>query len=138
MIKQVDIKQLNEINRGTLMQALGIEYTELGSNYLCARMPVDERTRQPAGLLHGGASAALAESLGSVGSVLLINSDTQTIIGIEINANHLRKVREGVVFGKATLVANSRKIHVWEIKITDEKKRLICLSRLTVMVIDKE
>lgn len=138
MLKQVDLKQLNEINQGTLMQTLGIEYTELGSNYLCARMPVDQRTRQPAGLLHGGASAALAESLGSVGSVLLIDSDKQTIIGIEINANHLRKVREGYVFGKATLVANSRKIHVWEIKITDEKERLVCISRLTVMVIDKE
>ncbi|MDP2424286.1 MAG: hotdog fold thioesterase [Bacteroidales bacterium] len=138
MLQQVRIEELNAMNHGTMMQQLGIEYTELGNDYLCARMPVDHRTRQPAGLLHGGASAALAESLGSVGSVLLIDNNIQTIIGIEINANHLRKVKEGFVYGKAILVANSRKLHVWEIRITDDKQRLVCLSRLTVMVIDKK
>ncbi len=137
MLKQVSLAELNSMNQGTLMQHLGIEYTELGADYLCARMPVDNRTRQPAGLLHGGASAALAETLGSMGSILLINNETQAIVGIEINANHLRKVREGFVYGKARLIANSRKLHVWEIRIADEHHRLVCLSRLTVMVIPK-
>ncbi len=137
MLKQVPLPNLNAMNNGTLMQHLGIEYTELGSDYICGRMPVDHRTKQPAGLLHGGASAALAESLGSIGSVLMTDPETQAIVGIEINANHLRKVKEGYVYGKATLVANSRKLHVWEIRISDERQRLVCLSRLTVMVIEK-
>lgn len=137
MIRQISLSDLNAMNNGTMMQHLGIEYTELGTDYICARMPVDHRTRQPAGLLHGGASAALAETLGSMGSVLMIDNEKQAIVGIEINANHLRKVKEGFVYGKATLIANSRKLHVWEIRISDEKQRLVCLSRLTVMVIDK-
>jgi len=137
MIRQISLSDLNAMNNGTMMQHLGIEYTELGTDYICARMPVDHRTRQPAGLLHGGASAALAETLGSMGSVLMIDNEKQAIVGIEINANHLRKVKEGFVYGKATLIANSRKLHVWEIRISDEKQRLVCLSRLTVMVIEK-
>lgn len=137
MLKQISLKELNTMNACTLMEHLGIEYTELGSDHICGRMPVDHRTKQPAGLLHGGASAALAESLGSMGSVLMIDNETQAIVGIEINANHLRKVSEGYVFGKATLVANSRKLHVWEIRISDARNRLVCLSRLTVMVIEK-
>jgi 1,4-dihydroxy-2-naphthoyl-CoA hydrolase len=138
MLKQIPLPDLNTMNNGTLMQHLGIEYTEMGSDYICARMPVDQRTKQPAGLLHGGASAALAESLGSIGSVLMIDNETQAIVGIEINANHLRKVREGFVYGKAMVLAHSRKIHVWEIRISDERNRLVCISRLTVMVIDKK
>ncbi len=138
MLKQVSLDELNQMNQGTLMQHLGIDYTELGSDYICARMPVDARTRQPAGLLHGGASAALAESLGSLGSVLLINYDTHAIVGVEINANHLRKVSDGYVHGKAVLLANARRLHVWEIKITDDKNRLVCIARLTVMVVEKK
>jgi 1,4-dihydroxy-2-naphthoyl-CoA hydrolase len=138
MLKQIPLPDLNAMNNGTLMQHLGIKYTEMGSDYICARMPVDQRTKQPAGLLHGGASAALAESLGSIGSVLMIDNETQAIVGIEINANHLRKVREGFVYGKAMVLAHSRKIHVWEIRISDERNRLVCISRLTVMVIDKK
>jgi len=137
MLKQLSLDQLNAMNEGTMMKALGIEYTHLGADYICARMPVDHRTKQPAGLLHGGASAALAETLGSMGSVLMIDNETQAIVGIEINANHLRKVKEGFVYGKATVIANSRKLHVWEIRISDERERLVCLSRLTVMVIEK-
>lgn len=138
MLKQISLSELNAMNTGTLTQHLGIEFTELGPDYICARMPVDHRTKQSAGLLHGGASAALAETLGSIGSVLMINNKTQAIVGIEINANHLRKVKEGFVIGKATLVANSRKLHVWEIRISNERNRLVCLSRLTVMVIDNQ
>jgi len=137
MLRQISLSELNATSQNTMVQHLGIEYTELGDDYICAQMPVDNRTRQPAGLLHGGASAALAETLGSMGSVLLIDHEKQTIVGVEINANHLRKVKEGYVFGKATLIANSRKLHVWEIRISDEKTRLVCLSRLTVMVIEK-
>lgn len=137
MLKQIPLPDLNAMNNGTLMQHLGIEYTELGNDYICARMPVDHRTKQPAGLLHGGASAALAESLGSIGSVLMIDNETQAIVGIEINANHLRKVKDGFIYGKASIIANSRKLHVWEIRISDARERLVCLSRLTVMVIDK-
>lgn len=137
MLKQISLTELNAMNEGTMMQHIGIEYTELGSDYICARMPVDHRTKQPAGLLHGGASAALAETLGSIGSVLMIDEKTQAIVGIEVNANHLRKVKEGYVYGRASLLAHSRKLHVWEIRISDEKQRLVCLSRLTVMVIEK-
>lgn len=137
MLRQISLSELNATSQNTMVQHLGIEYTELGDDYICAQMPVDNRTRQPAGLLHGGASAALAETLGSMGSVLLIDHEKQTIVGVEINASHLRKVKEGYVFGKATLIANSRKLHVWEIRISDEKTRLVCLSRLTVMVIEK-
>lgn len=138
MLKQISLSDLNAMNNCTLMQHLGIEYTELGSDYICARMPVDQRTKQPAGLLHGGASAALAESLGSIGSVLMTDHETQAIVGIEINANHLRQVKEGYVSGKATVIAHSRKLHVWEIRICDERNRLVCISRLTVMVTDKK
>lgn len=137
MLKQISLTELNAMNEGTMMQHIGIEYTELGSDYICARMPVDHRTKQPAGLLHGGASAALAETLGSIGSVLMIDEKTQAIVGIEVNANHLRKVKEGYVYGRASLLAHSLKLHVWEIRISDEKQRLVCLSRLTVMVIEK-
>lgn len=138
MLRQISLAALNAMNEGTMMKHLGIEYTEIGVDYICARMPVDHRTHQPAGLLHGGASAALAETLGSMGSILLINQETQDIVGIEINANHLRKVRDGFVYGTAKLIARSSRIHVWEIRILDEKQRLSCLSRLTVMVIDKK
>ena len=137
MLQKTPIDQLNKKNAGTLMQHLGIVYTEVGPDFICGTMPVDERTRQPAGLLHGGASAALAESLGSMGSILLIDNEKQDIVGIEINANLLRKVREGWVSGKASLIAHSGKLHVWEIRITDERNRLVCLSRLTVMVIER-
>lgn len=116
---------------------LGIELTEAGDDYICGRMPVDHRTKQPMGLLHGGASAAFAETLGSVGSVMLVNPDTHSIVGVEINANHLRKVTDGYVYGRATLVLRSRKLHVWDIRITNEGNELVCLSRLTVMVLER-
>lgn len=131
------LSSMNERSHGTLMQSLGIVYTAIGSDYLEGTMPVDERTKQPAGLLHGGASAAFAETLGSMGSMSLINIETQTIVGIEINATHVRKATHGIVTGRATLISRARKLHVWEIKITNSEGDLICISRLTVMVIDK-
>ncbi len=137
MLPQISLAELNAMNKGTMMEQMNIEYTELGADYICGSMPVDHRTRQPAGLLHGGASAALAETLGSMGSMLLINNETHAAVGIEINANHLRKATEGFVLGKATIIARSRKLHVWEIRITDDEQHLICVSRLTVMIIEK-
>jgi 1,4-dihydroxy-2-naphthoyl-CoA hydrolase len=137
MSKRMTVAELNSLSAGNMGEHLGIEFTEAGDDYLCGRMPVDSRTKQPMGLLHGGASAAFAETLGSVGSVMLVNNETHTIVGVEINANHLRKVTDGYVYGKATLVMRSRKLHVWDIRITNKDSELVCLSRLTVMVLER-
>lgn len=135
MDKQISLGLLNATSAGTLMEQLGIVYTELGPDYLCGTMPVDHRTIQPTGLLHGGASAAFAETLGSMASVAL-TGNKQPIVGIEINANHLRKVQAGLVHGKATLVSRTRKLHVWDIKIQNDAGELVCVSRLTIMVLE--
>lgn len=137
MLTTMTIEAMNALSEGTLMKQLGIVFTEIGPDYLCGTMPVDQRTKQPAGLLHGGASAALAETLGSMGSMSIVDTEKQAIVGIEINANHIRSVTEGIVYGKATLIMRSRKLHVWEIRISNEAGNLVCLSRLTIMVLDK-
>ncbi|NTW25640.1 MAG: hotdog fold thioesterase [Lentimicrobium sp.] len=137
MLTTMTIEAMNALSEGTLMKQLGIIFTEIGPDYLCGTMPVDQRTKQPAGLLHGGASAALAETLGSMGSMSIVDLNKQAIVGIEINANHIRSMKEGIAYGKATLVMRSRKLHVWEIKISNEAGNLVCLSRLTIMVLDK-
>jgi len=137
MLTELTLAELNAMCPGTLMEQLGIVYTEIGTDYLCATMPVDHRTKQPAGLLHGGASAALAESLGSMGSVAVTNN-RQAIVGIEVNVNHLRRVTEGMVYGKATLIMRSRRLHVWEIKISNGKGELVCISRHTIMVLEPQ
>ncbi|GAB1404286.1 hotdog fold thioesterase [Lentimicrobium sp.] len=131
------IDAMNALSKGTLMEQLGIIYTEFGSDYICGTMPVDHRTVQPAGLLHGGALVALAESLGSMGSVALLNNP-KAIVGIEINANHLRKTTSGTVHGCASLLVRSRRLHVWEIKIHNDSEQMVCLSRLTIMVLPNE
>lgn len=138
MLTRMTIDEMNALSAGTLMEHLGIVYTEIGPDYLCGTMPVDNRTKQPAGLLHGGASAALAETLGSMGSMSIVDLQKQYIVGIEINANHLRKVSEGKVHGKATLIARSRKLHIWEIKIHNDAGALVCLARHTIMVLEKQ
>lgn len=137
MLTNMSLEAMNAMSAGTLMEQLGIIYTEVGPDYICGTMPVDHRTVQPAGLLHGGASAALAETLGSMGSVAIM-SRKHAIVGIEINANHIRKVKEGHVHGKATLVMRSRRLHIWEVKIHNDAGALVCLSRLTIMVIEQE
>lgn len=137
MNKRLTLAELNALSVGNMGEHLGIELTEAGDDYICGRMPVDHRTKQPMGLLHGGASAAFAETLGSVGSVMLVNPDSHSIVGVEINANHLRKVNDGYVYGRANLVLRSRKLHVWDIRITNEGNELVCLSRLTVMVLER-
>ncbi|MEA5110835.1 putative esterase [bioreactor metagenome] len=137
MLTNMSLEAMNAMSAGTLMEQLGIIYTEVGPDYICGTMPVDHRTVQPAGLLHGGASAALAETLGSMGSVAIMGRK-HAIVGIEINANHIRKVKEGHVHGKATLVMRSRRLHIWEVKIHNDAGALVCLSRLTIMVIEQE
>lgn len=122
------------LNKNTLGERLGIEITEVGEEYLEGRMPVDNRTRQPFGLLHGGASVALAETLASVAGFLSL-SEGKNLVGVEINANHLRAVRDGYVTGRATPIRLGRSLQIWEVKIVDEKDRLVCVSRMTGAVV---
>ena len=132
----ITVDALNQWSEGTLMQPLGIRFTELGDGFLRGTMPVDARTHQPYGLLHGGASVALAETLGSTAAGLCVEKD-QGVVGIEINANHLRGVREGIVTGTARPLHVGRSTQVWEIRIEDEAGQLVCVSRLTLAVIRK-
>jgi 1,4-dihydroxy-2-naphthoyl-CoA hydrolase len=132
------VELLKERSQNTLMTHLGMEILEVGTDYIKAKMPVDHRTVQPLRLLHGGASAAFAESLGSMASFLTIDEETQYCLGLEINANHLRAVPEtGWVYGYVHPLHAGRKTQVWEIRISNEAGKLVCISRLTVMVIDK-
>jgi uncharacterized protein (TIGR00369 family) len=131
----VSIDALNELSRGTLIEHLGIVFTEAGGDWLRATMPVDPRTRQPYGLLHGGASAVLAETLGSSAGNLCLDTREQMAVGLEINANHLRAAREGTVTGTARALHVGRTTQVWEIRIDDERGRAVCVSRLTLAVV---
>jgi 1,4-dihydroxy-2-naphthoyl-CoA hydrolase len=138
VLKQQPLAVINSWSDNTLMQTLGIECIELGADYLVARMPVDIRTHQPAGLLHGGASMALIESIGSMGSSLLLDTNREMPVGIEINANHVRGVTSGHVLGKGKLVHAGKRTHLWQVDITDEANgKLVCTGRLTVMVVPK-
>lgn len=129
--------ELNEKGKSTMNEHLGMEFTEVGDNYLRIRMPVDHRTVQTYGILHGGASVALAETAGSIASTLVIDPATDICVGMEINANHVRSAREGYVHGTATPIHLGRRSHIWEIRITDDQQRLICICRHTVAVLDK-
>lgn len=120
-----------------LAHALGIQITDIGPDYLSGSMPVDERTRQPYGLLHGGASVALAETLGSMGCYLTLDPATHYNVGLEINANHVRSVREGIVTGTARPIHKGRTTHIWEIRIVDEGDKLVCISRLTLAILER-
>lgn len=121
----------------TIADAIGLEVLEVSEERVTGRLPVDHRTHQPYGLLHGGASVVLAETLGSVGSHFLVAKDNKAAVGVEVNANHVRGVRSGWVYGEAKLVHRGGKMHVWSIDIRDEKERLVCTSRLTVMIINQ-
>jgi len=127
--------EIQLIFKGCMPEHLGIEITETGDDYLKARMPVDHRTRQPYGLLHGGASVALAETLGSIGAAFVIDRSQFYCVGLEINANHVRGAREGFVTGIARPLHLGRTTHVWEIRITDEQEKLVCISRITVAIL---
>ena len=135
MEKNKIIEKIHSRSSATLVAALGIEITDFGNNFVSGKMPVDERTKQPFGLLHGGASVALAETLGSIGGGMQVDLKLYSVVGIEINASHLKSIKSGWVFGKATATRIGKRIQVWEIKITDEKENLVCKSRLTLAVI---
>lgn len=132
------VAMCNEFSRNTLMQTLNIEFIDAGPNFLTARMPVTPGVHQPMGLLHGGASVALAESVGSAASIMFVNQEEEEVRGIEISANHLKSKREGIVFGTARIIHKGRSIHLWEIKITDENGVLISLCKLTNMVLQRK
>lgn len=121
----------------TLVSHLGIEFLELGDDFLRAKMPVDRRTVQPAGLLHGGASVVLAETLGSIGGTYCLKETGKAVVGLEINANHVRAMRSGWVYGTARPLHMGNSTQLWEIRIEDESARLVCVSRLTLAVIDR-
>ncbi len=127
----------NEWSKNTLMETLEIEYIDAGEDFLKAKMPVNSRVHQPMGLLHGGATVALAESVGSAASLMFINPEKQEVRGIEISANHLRSKREGVVFCTAKIIHKGASIHLWEIKIVDENDKLISLCKLSNMVLSR-
>ncbi|KAF1013356.1 MAG: putative esterase [Stenotrophomonas maltophilia] len=131
----VSIDALNTLSRGTLIEHLGIHFTAAGDDLVQARMPVDERTRQPYGILHGGASVVLAETLGSSAGNLCVDTSKQVCAGLEINANHVRAVRAGSVTGTARALHVGRSTHLWDIRIEDEQGRLVCSSRLTLAVV---
>jgi uncharacterized domain 1 len=134
--RRATLADLNALSEGTAMRPLGIEFTEIGPDYLRATMPVDARTRQPYGLLHGGASVLLAETLGSSAGGLCVEPGLG-VVGIEINANHLAGVRDGLVTGTARPLHLGRSTQVWEIRIEDARGRLACISRLTLAVIER-
>ena len=138
MNKEEKIKRINKSVHKTMISAIGIEITDIGDDFICGKMPVDDRTIQPFGLLHGGASVALAETLGSIAGGIKVNSNNETVVGVEINANHLKSTNEGWVYGIASPIRIGKKIQVWEIKITNEMNELICISRLTLAVIKKK
>lgn len=134
----LSIEDLHPLGLNTMGEHLGIEWTAVGDNYIKARMPVDNRTRQPYGLLHGGASCVLAETIGSVASAMVVDHNRFYCVGLEINANHIRSAKDGYVTGTATPLHLGGTTHVWDIKIHDEKDKLICVSRLTVAVIRRK
>ena len=136
--QSTDLDRINAWNHNTLVEHLGMRVTEIGADYVRGTMPVDARTRQPFGLLHGGASVALAESLGSLAGNLCIDLATEMAIGLDINANHVRAATAGVVTGTARSLHLGRTTQVWEIRIEDERGRLVCISRLTLAVVPRQ
>ena len=135
-LKKCTIEEINSLNKNTLMEVLGIECIEIGDDYIISTMPVNERTRQPMGLLHGGASAALIESIGSMGSQLLLDLSKEYSVGLEINANHVGAVRSGKVKAIGRIIHAGKRTHLWQVDIFDmETEKLVCTGRLTCMVI---
>lgn len=133
--KDLSIDQLKDLGKETMSEHLGFEWMEVGENFLSGSLPVDHRTKQPYGLLHGGASCVLAETIGSVASAMVVDGTKFICVGMEINANHIRSARQGKVIGKATPLHLGNSSHVWDIRIHDEAERLICVSRLTVAIL---
>jgi 1,4-dihydroxy-2-naphthoyl-CoA hydrolase len=136
--KECSIKKLNALTRQSIEEHLGIKMVEIGDDFLKATMPVDHRTRQPFGILHGGASVVMAETLGSLASYFVLESEERYPVGIEINANHIRAVSEGEVTGIVRPIHLGISTHIWEIRILDPDDRLVCISRLTVAILDRK
>jgi 1,4-dihydroxy-2-naphthoyl-CoA hydrolase len=137
--KKSSIEQINAFNKNTLMEHLGMECITIGDDFLEIRMPVDNRTHQPMGLLHGGASAALIESIGSMGSAMVCDLTSETPVGLEVNCNHLKGVKSGCVIARGTLAHKGSRTHVWHVDIRDEQTNaLVCTGRLTVMILKKD
>lgn len=135
--REVDANRADQMKRGTLLETLDIRITELGDDFIRGDMPVDHRTVQPYGILHGGASVSLAESLGSIGAHLTVDPDKFVCVGMEINANHLKPVTKGRVIGTAKPIHRGKSSQVWSIEITDEQGNMVCISRITMAVIPK-
>lgn len=135
--REYSVEELNGRPKGHIGDLIGIEFTEIGTDFISARMPVNEKTRQPYGILHGGASVVLAESLGSVASNMIIDSNKYIGVGLEVNANHLRPVKSGFVTGICKPIHIGGKTHVWDIKLYDDRGKMNCVSRLTVAIIPK-
>ena len=131
------VEELNGNRQGTLIETLGILFTEVGADFVRGTMPVDVRTVQPYGLLHGGASVALAETLGSMGAAMCVDADEYQVVGQEINANHVRAARSGLVTGTARAVHLGGRTHVWSIDIVNDAQKLVCISRITMAVIKR-
>ena len=138
MDKQNILDQCNTISRNTLMETLDIEYVDVTEDTLTARMPVTHKVYQPDGVLHGGASVALAESVGSAASFLFLDTDKYTIRGLEISANHTRSIKEGYVYATASFIHKGRTTQLWQIRITDDQDRLISLCKLTTIALLKQ
>lgn len=136
--KKPSIKEVNSWGEGTIAEHIGIEITEIGDDYIEGTMPADQRTFQPYKLVHGGANVVLAETLGSIGGMLTLNPDEYYCVGQEVNANHLRAVRSGVVTGRAEQIYCGRRSQVWEIKLLDDKNKLTCISRLTLAIVENK
>ncbi|HYF70439.1 MAG TPA: hotdog fold thioesterase [Ohtaekwangia sp.] len=134
----ITLDYLNQFATNTLAENLGIRFTRIGEDFIEATMPVDRRTHQPMGLLHGGASVALAETLGSVAATLCVDENKQFCVGLEINANHLKGIREGEVIGVTRPIHIGKKTQVWEIRISNTQGELVCISRITMAVLDKK
>jgi 1,4-dihydroxy-2-naphthoyl-CoA hydrolase len=135
--KDLSLQDLQTQGPKTMGQHLGMQWIEVGENYLKMQMPVDERTKQPYGLLHGGASCALAETIGSVASACIIDTTKNICVGLEINANHVRSAKQGFVTATCTPLHLGASTHVWDIKIADDNGKLVCISRLTVAILKK-
>ena len=132
--KTFDLDKLNASRKNTMVETLGIMVTEYGDDYLCATMPIDHRTHQPMGIMHGGASVSLAETIASIAANMAVDSD-HYCVGLDINANHLKAVTSGLVYATTKPLHLGRSTHVWDIKIKDENDKLVCISRLTMAVL---
>ena len=138
-LRKEDLEVVNSYNKNTLMEVLGIKCIEIGDDYVVSTMPVDHRTNQPMGLLHGGASAALIESIGSVGSTLLLDLSKENPVGIEVNANHVSAVKSGMVKAIGKIVHAGKRTHLWQVDIFDmETDKLVCTGRLTIMIVPRK